>query len=243
VIDRLQDSLRPARAFALTFWAHGPTKILRYGGVLGLDSLTRGFGILMLVPILAAAGIGGGEEVGTGPLKVVAHFLFKILGIPRELFWVLAAYLGLMIFRELLSRTQSIMAQELELGFVRGLRERLYEALVHAEWLFLARRRGSDFMQVLTTDLERAGTAAFYGIRIVSGGVMGFVYLALAVWVSPWLTGATALAAGMLFLIFRRSMKKAHEHGVALTRHQNQMFGAVTDELGARTEREERAVP
>lgn len=114
----------------------------------------EGVGILMLVPLLAGV-FDTTESVGGVGEQVVR--IFEVLGLPLTLPVVLALFMGLVCAREGLMRFQVKAFDALDQGFVLSLREQLYRAITHVQWLFFTRTQSSDFLQVLTADINRIG--------------------------------------------------------------------------------------
>jgi ATP-binding cassette subfamily C protein len=194
----------------------------------------QGISIVMLVPLLSELGVPG--ETDAGPIAAIAFRIFDVLRLPHTLGAILMLYLVLVVSRAALERQRMLTDARLQLEFVRALRTELHAALLHAEWRFLAMSRKSDFIQVLTTDVQRAGQAALLVLTLMTGIVMMLVYVAIAFTVSP---GAAALSigvAGGLAWLLRGSVRRARESGDDLTTRSNRLYATLSEHLGGLAE-------
>lgn len=222
---------RPYRLwpFFRRFVAHDPWRVgLNFGMMLVLGAL-QGFGILMLVPLLAFVGLAG--ETSGGPVDAIAAFFFDGLGLPRSLPVILVLYVALVSARAVLTQRQSVLNTSLQLAFTRQLSHEVLEALVQARWRFISASRQSDFVQTLTHDVQRAGQAVYYLLRCGVAVVGLTVFLALAFHLSPAMTLATGASAGLLAFLGRRTARGARKEGSAQTRRTNELYAFVTEHL------------
>lgn len=164
------------------------------------SALTEGFGLMLLVPVLAAL---DGHNADGGRVAE----LIGALGLPLTLGPLLALFTALAILRAALIHGRSLAAIRLEITLVDGLRRRAWHALLHCDWRMLATMRQSGNASLLITTADRIGYAANQGMAVLASCVTlaGIGTAALAI--APQVTLA-ALACGALALFVHRRMRR-----------------------------------
>src|SRR5574337_806549 len=146
------------RTYLATLVSVMPWKVALALALMVCLSLTEGIGLLLLVPLLQLVGL----DVQQGSLDGVARFFlsaFTAIGMRPTLIAVLGLYVLIIGTHALLYRWQIILNVTLHYEFVASLRKRLYKAIGDTNWLFFSRSRSSDFIHVLTIEVERVGEA------------------------------------------------------------------------------------
>src|SRR5271154_3001340 len=128
--------------------------------IMTFTSLTEGLGVALLFPILQVAGFNLANQGHVGHYTGEIRALLAYSGLSPSL-WLatlLLIFMLLMALRSLFSRVQSVLTFRTVLSYELALSRRLYQAIISADWLFLVRRRASDFTHVLTAELARVAT-------------------------------------------------------------------------------------
>ena len=63
-------------------------------------------------------------------------------------------------------KMQTVAGSRVQQKIQAHLRERLHRAIVGADWLFLCRKKSADLVHVLTSEVERVGTATVYTLML-----------------------------------------------------------------------------
>lgn len=199
-------------------------------GLMVCVSLTEGLGLLLLVPLLQLAGL----DVQQSSLDGIAQFFssaFTAIGMRPTLIAVLALYVLIISIRALLYRWQIILNFTLQHEFVALLRQRLYRAIAKANWLFFSRSRASDFMHVLTAEMERIGEATDHLLYLIATGMVTIPYIVFALRLSVVMTALVlACGAGLMWLL-RGKTRVAHVAGEGLSRAMSSLYAAITEHL------------
>ena len=95
-------------------------------------SLTEGFGILLLLPTLEAAGMNLAGQGSTGRYARMIERAFSALGVRPSLEILLAMLVALIALRTIVGRLQSVAMFAVEQQFVDDIRLRLYRAIANA---------------------------------------------------------------------------------------------------------------
>ena len=125
-----------------------------------------------------------------------------------------------------------LLNTRIESDFTSFLRERLYRAMVGADWLFFARRRSSDMVQVFTEELQRVGLGAQQLLALMGMAGVALVQVAIAFTLSPALTLLAVGCGSAVALGLRPLGRKVHELGRLGQQKRTEMAAAVSEHLG-----------
>jgi ATP-binding cassette, subfamily C, bacterial len=190
----------------------------RLAGVLVLTLLAgmvEGVGLLLLIPLLAIVGV---EVPVDGPLGSVAAGVegaLAGLGLPLVLPVVLAVYVAVVAGQSGLRYLERVRSTALVEDLKADLRERVFGAVVRADWPYHLRTRGSDLLQVLNDEVYRVGDASTQALTLLTTGVTAGVYLAVAFYLSPLATGVAAVTALLLLVLLRARAARSRAAGEA----------------------------
>ncbi len=189
-----------------------------------------GVGLLMLVPLLGLTGLDVGQG-SVGRLADVMAGAFASIGVVPTVPVVLLLYLGVVTVQALLQRATAIRSVLLYQGYVRALRRRVYAAIVRSSWLFFARHRSADFTHALTQEVERVGGVSQSLVGLVSRLIQTAIYLALALFVSPWAT-LVAVASGVaLSALLARATEAGRAKGEEVSKAYESLFATIAEHL------------
>ncbi|PNQ80011.1 ABC transporter ATP-binding protein [Paenibacillus sp. F4] len=199
-------------------------------GCMIIVSLLEGFGIYMLVPMLAAIGVFVGHSGMPFLSDGLDHFLPFI---PKS--WllpgILMVFVVLLTGQAWLQRYQSILNSRIQQRFMRSLRIDVYTSFMKAQWAFYLRQRKSDFSHVMTTELARVSQGTNLLLQLTTAVMFTLIQIALAFWLSPSLTGLVFLSGLGLFVVFRRSIRNAKQLGDRTTELSQVYFAGITDHM------------
>ena len=196
-------------------------------------SLTEGVGVALLFPILQVAGFNLANQGHVGHYTGEVRDLLVRSGLPPTL-WLatlLMIFMLLMALRSLFSRIQSVLTFRTVLTYELALSRRLYQAIVQADWLFLVRRRSSDFTHALTAELTRVANCTSLLISTLANASLALVYVAIALKLSAGMTSLVLAAGAVLLLLSRRWMRAVHESGAAVSESVSEVYSAASEHL------------
>ncbi|APB72175.1 ABC transporter ATP-binding protein [Paenibacillus polymyxa] len=199
-------------------------------GCMIMVSLLEGFGIYMLVPMLAAIGVfvgHSGMPFLSGGLEHFLAFIPKSWLLPG----MLMVFIVLLTGQAMLQRYQSILNSRIQQRFMRSLRIDVYTSFMKAQWAFYLRQRKSDFSHVMTTELARVSQGTNLLLQLTTAVMFTMIQIALAFWLSPSLTGLVFLSGLGLFVVFRRSIRNAKQLGDRTTELSQVYFAGITDHM------------
>ena len=198
-----------------------------------ITSLTEGLGVALLFPILQVAGFNLANQGHVGHYTGEVRALLEHSRLPPTL-WLatlLLIFMLLMALRSLFSRVQSVLTFRTALTYELALSRRLYQAIINADWLFLVRRRASDFTHALTAELARVATCTYLFIGAMANAILALVYIGLALKLSAGMTSLVLAAGAVLLLISRRWMRAVHQSGTAVSESVSEVYAAATEHL------------
>src|SRR5580658_7562660 len=201
--------------------------------IMTFTSLTEGLGVALLFPILQVAGFNLANQGHVGHYTGEVRDLLAFSGLRPSL-WLatlLLIFMLLMALRSLFSRIQSVLTFRTALGYELALSRRLYQAIINADWLFLVRRRSSDFTHALTAELSRVTTCTFLLIGTLANAILALVYIALALKLSAGMTLLVLATGALLLLLSRRWMRAVHQSGTAVSESVSEVYSAATEHL------------
>ena len=208
----------------VTRWRLGYTFAL-----LMFSSLTEGVGLALLLPTLQLAGVDMGSGSAAGRYAALVREGFGAVGLRPTVALMLALFVAIICVRAILTRAQGVAIAVLYETFAQHLRQRLFEAVSGANWLFICKSRSSDFVHALTNEVDRASGAAYQGLNAVSGGAVATLYVAASLILFP---AATLLMLGLcavLALLLRAKTRSVYSIGGDFSDVMNSIYSAAIE--------------
>ena len=191
-------------------------------------SMLEGFSIFLLAPMLSLIGLFDSDTGGIPLLSALAGPL-QGLSDSVKLTVILGLFILLLMSQGLLQRRQSNLNEAIEQGFIRCLRIEVYESLLQSNWTFFLRKRKSDFIHVMTTELARASYGIYQALHLLTTILFTFVQIGFALYLSAPLT-ACVLVCGLALAVFSRTfIHKSRTLGEETTALSQSYFAGMTD--------------
>jgi len=231
--DQLAASRRPILEYISSLIRTARWQLLAAVLIMAFTSLTEGLGVALLFPILQVAGFNLANQghVGHYTGEVRALLVQSRLSPSLWLATLLLIFMLLMALRSLFSRVQSVLTFRTVLTYELALSRRLYQAIINADWLFLVRRRSSDFTHALTAELTRVATCTYLLIAALSNAILAVVYIAIALKLSAGMTSLVLATGAVLLLVSRRWMRAVHASGTAVSESVSEVYASATEHL------------
>jgi ATP-binding cassette, subfamily C, bacterial len=226
-----RDSLRKTiMAYLADFYRFSGTKSIASIVILVFQGLTEGASILMLIPLMGMAGLGGQEAEASGVAGFFVHAVESLAGRPT-LVSVLLIYVSIVTAYALLNFAQASLSDSLNQGYTRNVRDRLYSALTHANWLLISRTKSSDIIHVLTSEVQRIGSGTFFFLSLISAVAVMTVHIIVAFMLSVHMTSLILFCTFLLVLLMRPMNRHALQTGKDMHLFGKGMYGAVAEHL------------
>ncbi len=173
--------------------------------------LLDGAAILMLMPLLSVTGVVDLDTSGI-PFGNVFDFLREYPSY-LVLMFILVGFVLLVVGQTLIQQYITVKNSQIQLGFLRNLKLKTYASILYANWGFFIKNRKSDLVNLLTTELSRAGGGTYFVLQFLSSLVFTFIQIGVAFWLSPVIT-SFVLGCGVVLLLFNRNfLKKSSDLG------------------------------
>ncbi|MGB8537177.1 MAG: ABC transporter ATP-binding protein [Acidobacteriaceae bacterium] len=232
-LGQLASSKRPFVQYVSSLIQIARWQLLAAVVIMTVTSLTEGLGVALLFPILQVAGFNLANQGYVGHYTGEVRDLLVRSGLRPSL-WLaslLVIFMLLMALRSLFSRMQSVFTLRTALTYELSLGRRLYQAIINADWLFLVRRRSSDFTHALTGELTRVSTCTYLLIGSLASAILSLVYIAIALKLSAGMASLVLATGAILLLLSRRRMRAVHQSGAAVSESVREVYSAATEHL------------
>jgi ATP-binding cassette subfamily C protein len=213
------------RRFAAMLFRAAPRAVVASGALMVLVALTEGAGLLLLLPLLALAG------VTSAPLPSSGGWGWLAAHLPHSLAATLLLYVGVVGARAALELAESLAAVRVQVEVTRTQPARRYRARVRARWEVVAPLRGARLAQVFTTELEQVSLTTNQLLGGALQLLIALTYAGAAIAISPPLALLAAAGALLLLIPARRQQRAARRDGDALTAMGAELFAGATEEV------------
>jgi ATP-binding cassette subfamily C protein len=192
--------------------------------------LTDGLSVLLLVPLLKAAGVA--VEGSVGRISSALASAFNAVGLRPSLLSVLSVFVVATLLQASLAWAATMTGTLAVHDYAQALRERLYTAITRADWLVVSRIRSSEFTFALTTAIDQAENGASNVMFLVGGLFVALVYTVLAFRVSVEMTATVIVAALILLMAERARALLGLKHGSAVVSTTRDLYATASEQLG-----------
>lgn len=220
--------------FVRAVWQFRPGLSLFAAGLMLARSLSEGVGLFLIVPLLALIGVGeatGSRNVITG---LPGFFDGSFSGLTLPL--VLVLFLAVMTVRAMIGYVQQLVSARLQAGFLQHIRVRTHDAVLAAEWPYLAQQDASRINHTLSLHAEQSAYGILLMARMLSSSMMAAVSVVVAMLIEPMLTliviGLAVLVAVPVLAFDIRLLRMAGRNSRALE-DMFASFGRELDDLKA----------
>ena len=195
-----------------------------------LSTLTAGVGLVLLVPLLSLVGVqaGGGT---TEPFVEIVRGALDRLGVEPTAAALLALNAAVLVAKAALDRYQTIVEPRVYESFNFSERRRLFAAITNARWRHSVNERASDNVHLLTDQVDRMGMAAYGVVGLVTRILMVTLHLAVALVLSPLLTGLVAVAGVLLTALSHPLARLARNRGDEVSDAFQGLYSSISEHL------------
>ncbi len=188
-----------------------------------LDSV----GIILLIPLLSVIGI---VDISITDIPGI-HLLGFLQEIPKEqaLLIILLAYVTLVSSQSLLSRNIGLRDIRIHTGFINHIRLDLYRSLLKADWEFYIKRRKSDLVNSLTSELGRVTNSTFLLLQFLASLVFTAIQLIIAMFISVKMTLFVLMCGVFITLISKRYRRRSRELGKVMNELSQEYLAGISD--------------
>lgn len=192
-------------------------------------SLTEGLGLALLLPTLQLAGVDIGAGSAAGRYAALVRDGLGVVGLRPTLAVMLSLFVAIICVRAILTRAQGMAISALFETFAQHLRQRLFEAVSGANWLFICKSRSSDFVHALTNEVDRASLAAHQGLYTVSSAAIAALYVGASLILFPTATLLMLGLCAVLMLLLRAKTRAVYHTGAEVSDVTSSVYSAAIE--------------
>lgn len=227
------NSLHALKPLISKCWAFAPYKVVVSLLLMLMSSVTSGIGIILIVPLLASVGVDVGGSSASAGVAAKLNQWATYMGFSLDLASVLMLYLGIMIVMASLSFANAVVLASLRQSFVVHLRDALTRDLFFTQWRYLNSEYMSDFMRLLTSQVQSVGASLHLLLTLLSCLILVFVYLVFALLISVKLTIIALLCGLGLALLLWPVNRRIHASGRLGLRASRDIHRSIFENIGS----------
>jgi ABC-type multidrug transport system fused ATPase/permease subunit len=193
-----------------------------------LISLFEGVGIFLLIPLISLTGI---IDMNQGEVSPIIRVFNVFQGMPETqgLIIILCIFIILMIAQSFFQKTQMILNVKIQQGFIRHLKEETYKNLLQSNWGFFTKKRKSDLINLMSTEISRVSGGAHLFLQFISSLLFTVIQIGIAYLLSGKMTLFVLVFGSALIYFSKKFVKKTNSIG-------NEAFGLTQTYLGGITD-------
>lgn len=193
-------------------------------------SMLEGIVVVMLTPMLSLIGLFGTSTI---TIPYLSKFLQPVTQLAPnvQLPVILGIYVLLIAAQAYMQRKLRILDEKIEQGFIRSMRNEVYESLLYANWTFFLRRRKSDFIHIATTELSNVNYAVYVALKLATSLLFTIVQIIIAFMLSVKLTLCIIVGGIALALYSRVFVKQSRKLGEEATGLTQSFYAGMTEHL------------
>ncbi len=164
-------------------------------------SLTSGMGLLLILPLLQLVGLSTGNSTNDGIMNAVTH-VFQHVHLALNLPNILLCYIVMVCTVALIAYAEQVISAALQQEYTCHLRTRLHRQLLQTQWPFFLKRKMSDLLYSLTTQVQGVSQCNYQLLSLINSLALTCVYTGIAFLLSwPMTLLAIACSGSLLCLM------------------------------------------
>lgn len=174
-------------------------------------AVLEGIGLSFLIPVIEIAQGTGQTEMGTIGSAFVS--VYEFLGVPFTLEYVVVGVAIVMVTRYLSSFAVQWFQAALRTKYIRYLQTKGFKNALKARISYYDEHGSDDILNAIVTQTEYASQTIRFVVRLIEQGALGLMYLAVALYIAPWLTVLTGIVLGGFLFFLRRVLESGYSVG------------------------------
>lgn len=194
-----------------------------------ISAVLEGVGLYLLIPLLYLANVVDVSSTGGGGGTWISAF-FDFVATKGDLATLLVVFVFLSFTRLMCVRYRENLLSDFRLDFANSLRNRLFEKIISSKWAFIRERRSSDFLHILSVEVQRISQGTLDGLQLVGLLILSSVYFLIGLSFSWQACLFLFVGGGVFWLASTPLRKKILGLGRQATLSQRELLSAA-DEL------------
>ena len=194
-----------------------------------LSSLTEGFGIASLLPLLSL--VDPSSSGDASPLTEYVEQGLAFFGLEPTLVTLLFLLVGMTFATALLRMVAARQVGFASVALVTRLRKRIIDNLLSVNWSFFTHQPVGRFANAISLEASRSAQAYMLAVHFVASALRCLLYIGLAVLIS-WKLALFATAIGaVLLLVLNPLVRLSKRAGNRQTKHTRQLVIELNEAL------------
>jgi ATP-binding cassette subfamily C protein len=195
-----------------------------------LGAVLDGIGINMIVPFIAfLTGTSG------GPTDTITHLtqqLFALAHVPFKFRYLVAFMTGMFLLRSASLVAFTYVRARIGAQFMEVEMSTLLGATLRARWPYLVTQKSGVLQNTIFWDVKRSATLLDVVAQAVQSWSGCFVYLIIALNISPLITTVTIVAGAIFLFLFRPLIQKTRYYAEITSTMEKRFIHHLTENLG-----------
>lgn len=194
-----------------------------------VSSFLEGFGVALLVPLIAFLMNGSGAPTGVLakfvsalPLGFLGSWSFKAIFI---LVAVLFLAKGAVLF------WAGVFRSNTRTSYSKSMRERLYRQMLLSSFSYLRSQKVGNFDHILVSDLKSSAKLLQFSTEVIGSAANLFSYAAVAFILSPSIAAVTLVGGALFLFAWNPVFMRMHKHMRTLMRIRTDTAHAIGETL------------
>ncbi|MEQ8910252.1 MAG: ABC transporter ATP-binding protein [Vicingaceae bacterium] len=194
--------------------------------------VTEGASLLLIIPLLAIAGVAGTADAEGGIALKVSQ-LFESFGLELNIINVLLIYVLVLSFYALLKFFQSMNTVKVNQQVVTQWRNTFFRAVSLADWKTFKDHKSTDLQNILTLEIRKFGAITNQLVNLLGTLILIGVYLLISAFLSVHLTLIALIPILLIALLNKSVNRNTYEIGKKTVNFNQQLQLSVLEFLSA----------
>ena len=188
-------------------------------------------GLTFIMPIIQIVQASDPIAEANG-LTTVFVVIYQTLGIPFTLGFVVAGVAGVMIMRYTTNFIYHWYRFILRFNYQRHLQDRAFDSALQTRMEYFDEEGSDEILNTIITESATAAKVVNKILKILNISFLGFAYLAIALWISPFLTMVSLVILASITMFLRNVVESGYDLGDVVAdankkRHQTAQAGMM----------------
>jgi subfamily B ATP-binding cassette protein MsbA len=139
--------------------------------------------------------------------------VYDFFGVPFVLEYIIVGVALVMTLRYTSTFLVAWLRSMLRVHYVRDIQTRAYESALNARICYFDQQGSDEILNAIVTQAREAGNAIMRLVQIVEQSILSLMYLAVALYLSPWLTLTAGVILGVLTFLIRNRIESGYAVG------------------------------
>lgn len=194
-----------------------------------VSAVLDGISINAIVPLVSF--LLGGSSLPTDAISQFLSHVFGIFGIPFTFRYLLTLIAALFVARAIVLAAFTYMRGSINANYLISEVRGLYHSALGATWAHMLRQKGGYVQNTVFWDAKRTAQLLDGVVQFIQSSTGALIYLAVAVNISPIMTGITVVAGAVILIFFRPLVRKTRTYGEETSETEKMLAHHISEQL------------